>query len=137
MANAWMVRAEKDGVLYDQFKEQNAVAIGWADIVWLGFSQRAKSSVNSASPSSEAGEATFDTSIAPEATAVFVSACAGAAAIVRPAAATAKASVVRLVFMLNPSIQRELAPRPLSMIGKGVPATYRSFSVPPEPPGIS
>ncbi|MCK5930889.1 MAG: restriction endonuclease [Fulvimarina manganoxydans] len=27
-----MVRAEKDGVLYDQFKEQNAVAIGWADI---------------------------------------------------------------------------------------------------------
>ncbi|MEN3793921.1 restriction endonuclease [Fulvimarina sp. MAC3] len=41
MASAWMVRAEKDGVLYDVFKEQNAVAIGWGDIGRLdAFSSR-------------------------------------------------------------------------------------------------
>lgn len=32
MANAWMVRAERNGRLYDVFKDQNVVAIGWHEI---------------------------------------------------------------------------------------------------------
>ncbi|WP_182085958.1 restriction endonuclease [Aureimonas sp. ME7] len=32
MANAWMVRAERNGRLYDPFKEEGLVAIGWHEI---------------------------------------------------------------------------------------------------------
>jgi len=32
MGKAWMVRAERDGRLFDAFKEKSAVAIGWNDV---------------------------------------------------------------------------------------------------------
>ena len=36
MAKSWMVRAERNGRLFDAFKEQSAVAIGWGAVGDLG-----------------------------------------------------------------------------------------------------